>query len=482
MGITNFNKWLSQNYPQIIKKIHKSEYDNVFIDLNPILHVGINKSKNTKELLKKVKWLTDEILKKIIPQKRIIFSTDGIPSFAKMILQRERRTNMVKSMGECKNTENFINPIILTPGTDFSNGLLDHLEDYFKKLREKYPEIEIIELISEDYGESEFKLFNKMKEFPKERNILVSNDADVVIMALSITDNKKNIYIANNSGNNFTEINLNKFYNMLNLNKLYSNLDFTFLMLLMGNDYLPKLNFMNINKVLPIYYELAKKDKLVINHNKKLTINNKLFGKIIFRLFGKNKSFKINSLEELNFKKIENYLEGLIWCLNDYHNSKCDNMYYMFEFEKLGISPDELYYYLSLNEKKVIEYPKIPELINNIIYDKSTYISIVMPYKTKFLINSGFPDYIYENHKYLYEEELCESCYDYHKKLSDLCITKKYLEDTDCDTDEIKKKIASINMEFSNHKKDTHKKIKSTKYFELINELNNLNKVTKKSS
>jgi 5'-3' exonuclease len=195
-------------------KINKKSYDNIYIDLNPILHISINKAKSEKDLLKKIIWYTDEILKHLIPRKRIIFSTDGIPAFAKMILQRERRINMVKHI-EIKNQNNFINPIILTPGTDFMNNLSKYLKDYFETLQKKYANIEITHLINIEHGESEFKLFNKMNEnIQKDKNnenhILVSNDADVVIMALSIVKDK-NIMICN-SGKEYREINLNKFF------------------------------------------------------------------------------------------------------------------------------------------------------------------------------------------------------------------------------------------------------------------------------
>ena len=56
MGITNFNKWLEQNYPQIIKKINYKEYDNVYIDLNPILHVSVNKINTYAQLYKRIIW------------------------------------------------------------------------------------------------------------------------------------------------------------------------------------------------------------------------------------------------------------------------------------------------------------------------------------------------------------------------------------------------------------------------------------------
>jgi 5'-3' exonuclease len=468
MGITNFNKWLNTNYPSVFKKIDREYYDNVYIDLNPILHVSINKSKNEKDIINKIQWLTNEVLKHIIPNKKLVLSTDGIPSFAKMILQRERRINMVKNI-EIKNTTNFINPIILTPGTDFMNSLPKLLEDYFEELKKKYNYIKIVNLMDIEKGESEFKLFEHMKDNikSKETNILVSNDADVVIMALSITSDKNKISIAN-SGKIYQEINLNTLIKCLGID--YSNLDFTLLMLLMGNDYIPKVNYVNITKIIPIYKSICKNKSLVENNINKYTINNKLFAKILFRLLGKNKC-QIKSLSELNFKKIENYLEGLVWCLNDYHNCKTDNMLYMYNYVKLGINPGELYYYLQLNKDKIINYPINKTDVN---VNRKIYPAIVLPYKIKFLVKNNYSEYLMNNHKEYYEEELCETCKDYHKKLSDLNITRKYLEDTDQDTEQIKINAHKFCVLLNSHKKSTHKRLQYGKYIKIINELNNI--------
>ena len=481
MGITNFNKWIEQNYPQIIKKINYREYDNVFIDLNPILHVSINKAKSFNELNKRIIWLTDEVLKHIHPKKRLIFSTDGIPSFAKMILQRERRINMVKNL-EIKSPDNFISPIIFTPGTKFMNNLPNFLKDYFEKIKNKFDNIELIDLTNLEYGESEFKLFNKMKEIIKlnnqESNILVSNDADVIIMALSQTKDCE-IYIGN-SGKIFREISLNKFLDSLNKNNNYSNLDYTFLLLLLGNDYLPKLSFIRIEKIIEIYQKIKNiyKEDLIIKKNNRLTVNNNFFAKIIYQFFFNNKKFKSKKLDELNFKKMENYMEGLVWCINDYYKAKNDNMFYMFNYKKNGIDPAELYYYLKIKNKQEIYYPK-PKV--KTIVNRKIYPAIVMPYKIKFLVKNEYPDKIIDKFKEYYAEELCETCSNYHKQLSNLCCSRKFLEDTNDDSSinlekikTIKSSIVKNTKELGSHKKKTHKRLSYDKYIEIIDYLNEI--------
>lgn len=469
MGIHNFNKWLLNNHPDIFTHINKKEYDNVFIDLNPLLHVAISKHpKDSKDLINKICFLINKILEHIVPTKRLIFSTDGIPSFAKMILQRERRKNMMKNT-EITNQTNFINPIIFTPGTEFMNNLANNLDEYFNKLKQQYNnKIKIIELISMEYDESELKLFNKMKKYKKDNNIIVSNDADVIVIALSITNTKSNINVCNIKNNIYQEISMNKFLNNLLTNNDKTNLDYVLLMLLMGNDYIPKVNYINLNKLMQVFSKI--KTKLVIKDNNQYIIDNKTFAKLIFRT--SSKKIKINSICELKTKKIHNYVQGLIWCLNNYYNGYTQNMFYMYNYNKLGIKPEELYYYLRINHKIKVLYP-----LSNTHIMKPTiniYPAIVLPYKNKFLVKNNYCDYLLKNHSEFYSEELCKTCIEYSKKISDLHITLKYIKDmndSDENYDQLKKDINKNNMEYHKHKKHIHKRIKYNKFIEIINEL-----------
>ena len=98
-----------------------------------------------------------------------------------------------------------------------------------------------------------------------------------------------------------------------------------------------------------------------------------------------------------------------------------------------------------------------------------------MPYKIKFLVKNNYSDFLLKNHKEIYEEELCETCSELHKQISNLVISRKYLESIDEDTDKIKKNIFQLNNQFTEHKKKTHKRIQYNKYIEIIKELNNFN-------
>lgn len=484
MGITNFYSWLVENYNTCIyeNSNNNNNYDNILIDINPILHISVacKTLKNQNDIIKKIENNIDTILNYINPNKRIILSTDGIPSIAKLILQRERRIEMIKKLNFEDNKENineeFINPIIFTPGTIFMNELSDKLKKYFDKLKKKYNNIEIINLIDIEQGESEFKLFNYLlNNIKNEKSILISNDADVIIMALSIinNDNNNEISIGRIINKSLNIVNINKFYELLKGKTNKSNLDYSLILLLLGNDYLPKLNYVDVNKL--IDYLNKSKSNLIIKNNNYLEINYNLFEKILFKLYNKTRIFKDIPIYDIEYNKINNYLNGLTWCINNYSTSSTENQFYMFNYKKLGINPYELWRYCILIKKNPIKYP-----INNsniIKINKNIYSSLVIPYKIKFILeNSKYIDYIHKNFKKYHSEELCETCNELNKKSVEYNETKKFLNTMNDDNsetdvlDNLKISITDNNKKITEHRKK-HKLLSKKDYIKIISKL-----------
>lgn len=464
MGITNFNKWLRTNYPDVYSSV-KLSYDNVYIDINPILHISINNCINYDILIKRIKLNIDNILLKIKPKNKLIFSTDGIPSIAKMILQRERRIAMIRNIDiSCEN--NFINPIILTPETEFMKNLYDELKDYFNNLEKKYS-ICVISLLNDPIGESEFKLFNELKKqstkYPDETHAFVSNDADVVVMSMALD---KNIFVIYNEKQfkQVHEIDIKKLNNMFK-----NHLDICLAILMMGNDYLPKVNYLNLNKII----KLLETNKITNITKNQIVINYKTLAEILFVLFRKDKRCNIKSLSNFNMSKMRNYMEGLTWCLTDYYNAKSENMFYMYKYKKLGINPIELIYFLMINKNCPVLYPSKS---CDVDIHRNIYPSIVMPHKVRFLINKKHSEFLLDKYKILYEEELCTVCKEFHKNISTYHDSINYLinygvgETDDKEIDNIKVKIHDFNIKLKKHKR-IHKKLP---YDEIINIIRDL--------
>jgi hypothetical protein len=133
---------------------------------------------------------------------------------------------------------------------------------------------------------------------------------------------------------------------------------------------------------------------------------------------------------------------------------------------------------LKLKNKQNISYPfpKIKGIVNRKIYP-----AIVMPYKIKFLVKNEYPDKIINKFQEYYAEELCETCSSYHKLLSNLCCSRKFLEDTNDDSsinlekiNTIKNNIFKSTKELGSHKKKNHKRLSYNKYIEIIEYLNSI--------
>ncbi len=464
MGINNFNKWLYENYRQIYTFLSTSDpkhYDNIYIDLNPLLHSVVRTSRKYSDIYEKLQWHITHILKHVRPDKRIIFATDGIPSFAKMILQRERRIVMARCIAESDLKQPFINPIILTACSQFMNELYGNIKHIFNKLQNNYNNVQIISLIDIIHGESEFKLMDFMKQntSPSETNIFVSNDADIVVMCTQ----HKNMYVLTEIKKKYVEINIDK----LVLNKNCS--DMCLIFLLCGNDYLPRLGCYKLTLFLEHY--LKRRKQLTWTENNQIYINNKNLSDILFAVYGKCNKTKLN-LYDFKFNKIINYIDGLTWCLNDYSIGHTSNISFMYKYKKNVVNPLLLAIYLSYNRNKIFQYPTNNSDIN---IDSQYYTSLVIPYKLSFLTNKKYTDFIDNNYKQYYEHDKCNVCVDMHNKLSALYCSFNYTTSVTPKSemcDKLKKQINEKAKELQSHKK-IHKTISRNKYIEIIKSLNN---------
>ncbi len=178
-----------------------------------------------------------------------------------------------------------------------------------------------------------------------------------------------------------------------------------------------------------------------------------------------NQWLKNYKLENHSMKYYNNYMEGLIWCISDYNNGKCNNFQYMFKYIN-SPHPLGLYYYLLLDDKE-IEYPKS----DSVILNNKIYGLLALPKK----LYNKLDDTIIERYKkedkngqikFLYEEEECVECKNHHEKLHKFHMTLSCLNEH-CDESEedlnkielVKKQISLETSAMMTHKKVTHKKI-----------------------
>lgn len=352
MGITNFYKWIKAEYSNCIKPIFDECYNHVYIDMNYLLHMCVYDCDNFDILIKKIETIILDICIKTQPSDSLNIFCDGTSPFAKLILQRERRFNK-------DNKESMSHLLHFTPGTIFMKSIPDKLKKTLNTIEKQF-NIEInIDVI--EPGEAEIKIKNKLLnnyyENKNKSHILITNDADVILILTSHESyNKCHILLK---------------HEILLINKLinehikkygksqYSHLDFSFLNLFLGNDYLPKLYYIT-NKNLWDAYKFNinliddSKRFLIKFDNNKIMINYNLLFDIFNTLLIKISRKKINNTE-YNDDIYKNYFDGLIWNFKMYNIGICNDYYYYCKIKK-PIDILNLIMYLSDKKNKYDDY------------------------------------------------------------------------------------------------------------------------------
>ncbi|KAJ3439067.1 5'-3' exoribonuclease [Anaeramoeba flamelloides] len=127
MGVPKFFKWVCQRYPLIVKNISKLKnnlptFDNLYLDLNGVLHQFTHPSKTVDDLedtpynetevfLNIFEYIT-MLVDLIKPQKFIFLAFDGVAPRTKMNEQRSRRFRSLVSTDKSEQREDFDSNII----------------------------------------------------------------------------------------------------------------------------------------------------------------------------------------------------------------------------------------------------------------------------------------------------------------------------------------------------------------------------------
>lgn len=472
MGIQGFHTWINNNYPYVSPILNNDiSVDHLYIDINFCLHIAVNKSNTLKILLEKLYNLIDTILIGIIPTKSITFASDGPAPYAKLLLQRERRLATVRDIqGDIK--KDTINPLCFTPGTTFMNNLSKHLGDYIDKLKNKY-NIKI-NILFDGPDEAEFKLIKQLLSNydvdSTDKHLIVSNDADVCIMS-SFLKCYNRVYVAIKLKHNLHLFNVGEFVNVIvgtkNKYAKCPNLDVGTIMLLMGNDYIPKLYYSGFDKIVKSYkLTVIKKRSGLVGMDGKISTSFLKDFMISFSSSIENMGF-INKFSIATYNPIlyDNYLKGILWCIGCYKSGSYCDYDYMYK-HKSSPHPIGIFQYL-LNCAENIEYESIPQ---SIPISNDIYACLVLPKKAQNLFNSKLLSQIEGKNKLMYDEENCPICIQHRENINNYNKTIDYMlcigEDSTC----VKKKIQDINKEHLLHKK-SHKNLTYEDIKKIISDL-----------
>jgi len=442
MGIQSFYKWIRTAYPNAFKRVWLDYYDYGYIDINYSLHMCCYMVKTQDEIYRRLEQLIYELVANLQPVKELFLMADGPAPLAKLLLQRKRRLSVSRSQND---DEILCSSLNFTPGTLFMERLKDKIKNIKSRIELTFGIIVNIDIDGVD--EAELKIKREIMKNPLSTHIVATNDADVVVM-LSTLENYENAFIMIRENNVVLSVGflLKQHFEKYGNGK-YPGLDFSAVSIMMGNDYLPKINFVSLEKLWESYANTIEeyKEGLVIDRN--LTINKDFFiellnGLIINTPLHLIKKFK---MRDCCHPLYENYIDGFMWCLNVYNNGKCDRYNYMYGYQN-SPHPLALTIYIAKPnsfDDKNISYGPIP---------LEVYCLLLLPRSAKELVNKKYHNFMIKE-SILYEEESCSHCLTFHNTLSGL---HKELDQSQEDENDkkIKKEITSTSKKMSLHKKN----------------------------
>ncbi len=438
MGINNFQKETKKTYAGAHNEKWLDHYDNLYIDLNFVLHHVCYLSKNKSDLLARFKDYLMGIIVSTTPKKRIILAADGPAPLAKLILQRKRRQDMVKILDTEVDLSKNLN-LNLSPGTEFMTNIEKSLEGFVKYIKVQY-NVEVIMMIT-DSDEGEIKIKHSLQliqsKNTSETHIVYSGDSDVILLLFACEDLTKIYQIIGKK----IIINLGKLYD-IHVEKFCGNVDhndkqkkrnikndFVFINLLMGNDYFPKVQYLKLETLWTAYAKIfrLRKKCLIALENDNITIDPIFFHDLMFFTSTKIKPCYLNKfqMDDLKSKYYDDYVHGLFWCFGMYISGKCTNYRYIYDHDSSPHITGLMMTIINNNTYKIRKFRSI---------DVDLYGILLIPEKAKKLLSKEqnlIAELLVEHFPIMYEEERCDTCKKYNKAIHELNtdfkkLSKKY--------------------------------------------------------
>lgn len=413
MGIPMFYVWLKNNFDSSITEIKEitddNTIDNLMIDFNGMIHPVVRSVLDThrRRLLRKTPKINEvdifnkicsslqNILLLVKPKKRLIIMVDGVAPRSKLSQQRGRRYKN-NSIAE----DNF-DTCCISPCTEFMDKLSKHLDNFISESITSNPFWSGLEVIYSPHncvgeGEQKCLIYMRMYGNTSESYCIYGLDADIIM--LSLGNMYPRMYVLRDSkvGGSYFLLDIGnireELSNILNWkgdgdgeeeNRDFSNkqsiYDFILMCFLVGNDFLPSIQSLEIlrggiDTLISVYksngksnghitkivggnvlickksfteyiYELSKYDKeslqlkmldmnkyhpdeLLIKHSKLVD------GKYSLDMEKYMKEFYNEKLTGYNIKDIcLDYLEGLQWVITYYTKGVPSwNWYYKYHY------------------------------------------------------------------------------------------------------------------------------------------------------
>jgi len=316
MGVPKFYRWLSERYPclsEVVKDYQIPEFDNLYLDMNGIIHICSHPNDDDphfriteEKIFQDIFHYIEVLFRMIQPRKVFFMAVDGVAPRAKMNQQRGRRfrsareaelnEKKAKDKGEKLPEEERFDSNCITPGTPFMVRLQDQLK-YFVNNKISTDGLwrgtQVILSGHETPGEGEHKIMDYIRYQkslpgydPNTRHCLYGLDADLLMLGLCTHDPHFSLLREEvrfggkkSQAKSRTPTAEETTFHLLHLSLLREYLDYEFQELkkldfynieniiddwvmmgfLVGNDFIPHLPHMHINKgALPELYETYK--------------------------------------------------------------------------------------------------------------------------------------------------------------------------------------------------------------------------------
>lgn len=304
MGIPSFFSFITRKYKHTVLycKHGFKHINNLYMDSNSIIYDSIQQlndehiSLNEKHIFERTFQNIKSIIKTVLPDKQVYICFDGVPPFAKIKQQRERRFKN-KLISQWESSLNCINnnttdeqdspfdKCSITSGTQFMERLDLYIRTQLESNPNLFKNVTIHFSGTTTYGEGEHKIFQFIKsDIPYHKSTttyIYGLDADLIILCLHHNHLCNKLYLFRETHNKDDIVHLNiqslydSIYNTLSLHSFVnkSNIisDYTLLSFFLGNDFLPHSPFLNIRTT--GIYSLINAYKNTI-HTKHLSIIN----------------------------------------------------------------------------------------------------------------------------------------------------------------------------------------------------------------
>ncbi|XP_047471890.1 5'-3' exoribonuclease 1-like isoform X1 [Penaeus chinensis] len=316
MGVPKFFKWISERYPslsEVVKDYQIPDFDNLYLDMNGIIHICSHPNDNDPHFrMTEEKMFQDifhyiEVLFRLVQPKEVFFmAVDGVAPRAKMNQQRSRRFRSAREAVECEKkardrgevlpSEERFDSNCITPGTEFMVRLDAQLQ-YFVTCKisqdKMWQNCKVIYSGHQTPGEGEHKIMEYIRYSksqpnynPNTRHCLYGLDADLIMLGLTSHEPhfsllREEVRFGGKQDNSRTPTAEETTFHLLHLSLMreYINLEFydlrdslpfkynleniiddwVLMGFLVGNDFIPHLPHLHINKeALPILYRTYK--------------------------------------------------------------------------------------------------------------------------------------------------------------------------------------------------------------------------------